>query len=325
LRLRLQIIGALQLDEEIAAISRVVAGVEDGWHDWLEPDPGDLRLEAYYEQNPTHRELLSKSFTAALAYGPPQVRTLTVVVHGDAPGAADAWPLAEALVYLAQPLEILVENARNDGKFFHACWSAVAPHRSQRFAARRPGAFFSQGGGKAEVLQLINHRTQEALDRRSVPPRIFVLLDSDARYPGHLDRESRQLLDVCAELGIPITLSQKRSIENYVGDDALRDVGTTYPETQPSVDFLISLTKEQRDHYPVKKGFEGPSDSPTLTSDVEKELYSGVAWPTSFKPKLRRLMEHVLGDKPLISYADLAGRGAVEELRALAERIDEEI
>ncbi len=325
MRLRFQIVSPLNENEEIAAVSRVVNGVKDGWHDWLEPDPGDSRLDPYYAQNPTHRELLSKSFTAAVAYGAAQVRTLTVVVHGDAPAAEDAWPLEEAVLYLSQPLEVLVENARNDGLFFTACWAVLASRLAARLTAKRPAAVFSQGGGKAEVLQLIQHRTKEALDRRTVPPRLLVLLDSDARYPGHETSESRQLRDTCGELGIPIALLQKRAIENYVGDDALRDLGTTHADVLPSVDFLLGITSEQRDHYPIKKGLDGPHGRPVITSDGEKALYAGIAWPAGFRPKLGRLMEYVLQHDALITRAELAGRCAVEELEALAARIDEEI
>lgn len=325
MRLRLRILSPLDADEEIAAVARIVNGVEDGWHEWIEPDPGDPRLDAYYAQNPTHRELLSKSFTAAVAYGSPKSRTVVVAAYDDGSAIDCTWPLDEAVLYLAQPLEVLVENARNDGHFFTACWTALAQQVVQRLTSKRPGAFFSQGGGKAEVLQLIRHRTQEALDRRSVPPRMLVLLDSDARYPGHTTTESRQLAEACMELGIPIALLQKRAIENYVGADALIDLAATHPDVWPSVNFLVALTSEQRDHYPIKQGFDGPFDSPVITSDGEKALYAGVSWPVAFRPKLGRLMEHVLAHDALITRPDLAARGAVQELEALASRIDEEI
>lgn len=325
MKLQIQLVGPVDDPEHIADLARVVGGVVDGWHDWVAPDPTLADLEPYYVHNPTHRELLAKSFTSALAYGRLRARTVTVVVHGAVPENADAWPLQDAVAYLAQPLEVLVENARNDGDFFLACWRALGLRLTETFKAARPAVRFGHGGGKAEALEVLVHRFDDARTRGGVPPRMFVLVDSDARYPTHETRETRLLAEACRSHDVPIAVLRKRSIENYVGDAALANLAAAHPDVQPSVTFLLSLSPSQRDHYPVKKGLDRDEGKPVISSDGERALYAGVTWPESFSPKLTRLMEHVLGHSALITRTDLAGRNADDELTEIAVRLEEEI
>ncbi len=325
MKLKLQLAGRVDDPAQISDVARIVGGVADGWHNWAAPDPADEDLEPYYAHNPTHRELLTKSYTSTQAYGRLDARTVTIVVHGPVPTDADAWPLQAAVAYLAQPLEVLVENARNDGDFFLACWRALGHQVAKVFLAPRPAAHFGQGGGKAEALKLLVHRFKDAQARGAVPPRIFVLVDSDTEYPGHETRETRSLITECASLRIPCVVLRKRSIENYVGDAALNDLATNYPDILPSVGFLLGLNEHQRDHYPIKKGLHVENGQPVLTSDGARELYARVTWPPGLRPKLGRLMEHVLDDSALITLTDLASRNAVDELTALAGRLEKEI
>lgn len=323
MRLQFKMSAPLVADDEIAAVSRIVSTIEDGWHDWAGPDPDQGDLDLYYVQNPTHRELLTKSYVAALAYGQERVRVLSVLL-GEDPLDPDEMTLEIAVHFLRQPLEVLVENARNDGTFYLACIQAIDGSLANRFRGMHPAAVFGQGGGKSEVRKLIRHRFETALSTGAPPPRFFLLLDSDSRFPQHLDSDSLELKKVCDEFDVPLTLLQKRSIENYISDAQLLEYATKYPAVRPSVEFLISLTPEQRDHYPIKSGFEMRGDQPIGHSDQERSLYAGVAWPNVAR-KLPRLAAHVLALPTPIRLDDLQSRNAIDEMNVLAARLNEEI
>lgn len=324
--MRLDIQLNAQLDDDtIAKLARVVAGIEDGWHKWATPDPANSSLDTYFDQNPTHRELLEKSYSEAIAYDSGLGRTLVVVVDARSDSVTDTWSLDESIAYLAQPLEVLVENRRNDGRFYLACLRAVAPESALYFSGLRPAANFSQAGGKSEVVKLIEDRLAYARESHTVPPRLLVVLDSDARFPGHLNAESVELRSVCKRFGIPLTLLEKRSIENYIGDTALTEYRVNNTDVAPTVAFLHSLDPKQRDHYPVKSGIKLKAGVLFEVSDQERRLYSGVSWPKAFVPKLPRLMEFVLSQPGVLDRDDLSEREATDEFEALARRIEENI
>lgn len=314
-------------DDEIASIARIVGGFEDGWHELVAPDPGDSRLDAYYAQNPTHRELLEKSYTSAFAYGRLAARVISVWARLETTDEKPqgTWGLREAIAYLAQPLEVLVENERNDGAFYMAVFDATSPRLAARFKGARPAVRFGQGGGKAEVIKLIESRFGRASEQGDVPPRLFVLLDSDARYPDHTNSESRKLQILCDKYGVRQHLLEKRSIENYVGDSQLHEYASSYPDVEPSVRFLVQLEPAQRDHFPVKSGFPIVDGMPRGVSDEERQLYSGIQWPSEFRPMLKRLMDFILSREPVVTLSDLTDRDAVEEVERLAAKLDEEI
>ncbi|MBD7997493.1 hypothetical protein [Oerskovia gallyi] len=314
-------------DHEIAGIARVVGGVEDGWHELVAPDPADVRFEPYFQQNPTHRELLEKSYMSAFAYGRLSARKIPISVREADPDASSsgAWTLRTALAYLAQPLEVLVENERNDGVFFLSVFEATMPAVAARFGGVRPGVRFGHGGGKAEVLRLIESRFSAALEGSSVPPRLFIIVDSDSRFSGHLTAESQDLQRVCEKFEVPLFLLRKRSIENYVSNAQLQEYATRFPDVRGSVNFLVGLDSTQRDYFPVKSGIAVRQGVPTDISDEERQLYAGVVWPSDFSPKLKRVMEFVLSQRPAFTSAHLTARDSYDEFALIAEKLDEEI
>src|SRR5262249_3966870 len=158
------------------------------------------------EQNSIYKELLEKSFVTSTAYESAS-RSLTVRAIEHSPESAtfadDYMDIATAVYYLTQPLQVIVENERNDGRFLLAHLKPVAGDLIDSFRSRNPPVAFYQGGGKDEIIELLRYKLDQAR-LRNVPPRLFIVVDSDAEHPGHVAGRTRELLELSREGGVPI-------------------------------------------------------------------------------------------------------------------------
>ena len=111
-------------------------------------------------------------------------------------------------------------------------------------------------------------RVQRAADDASKEDRslrLFVLCDSEARWPGDHDQKNwrtlEKLAEVCTAHGAPFHVLRKRSAENYIPDEVFKAVRDD-PRNQSKVEQFNSLLRRspiQRDHFPVKGGLK-PSE-----------------------------------------------------------------
>lgn len=310
--MKLHIITEKLLSEpgDFELLARLIYTIEDGWHDWHSPDPEDPALSEYFTRHPTHRELLSKSYLQANAYGTRTCRIVRIVGESsDTYDDNDTFALRQAVLYLTQVLNLLVENKINDGTFFIRFIESIDPDLTELFRLPNPPIQFEHGGGKAEILKLVKQGLEWS-NHISPRPRRVVLVDSDARFPGHVTKETAELIENCGQDSIPLIVLRKRSIENYVPNRVLHEYAAIYPDVAPTVAFLISLTSEQRDHYPIKSGLGN------IQNDQEKVLYRAVLFPSgNSAPKLPRLIEFFLETSaaPCVE-ADLVGRDCHHEL-----------
>jgi hypothetical protein len=311
---------------DIAAIARIVDGIVDGWHSWLGPDPGDPQIAAYFEQNPTHQEVLEKSFVSELAYGDAAGKTLRVhTASTPVTSEDDSFSLDDAVSYLRQPLQILLENSRNDGKFLELTLSLIDAPIIIQLKAPRPAAVYSHAGGKAEMLKLIEDAFEVADRLGRVPPRIFAIVDSDAKYPGHITSETRRLTKLCLKFGVGVHVWTKRMIENYVSLEGLREYVRISPEKEGDFRFFQQLTSDQLDHYPFKSGIQAENGVPSSLVDQEVRLYEGLDWTEVIKPTFPRVAEYLVDGQIPLTMAHLIERNALEELQQLANIIRREI
>ena len=311
-------------------LARIVQAVADGWHVWLEPDPGAPSLERYFEDHPVHREWLEKSYAHAANYPLESNRTVVVTEDEHAPDDVDTLaeetklPLEAASILLTAPLPVLVENEINDGTFFARLMAVVDAALVEFFRERRPRIRFDNGGGRAEVLKLVDHRAEQAA-AAGVPLRLAVLVDGDSRWPGHEDGETQTLRTACSRTGATLRVLEKRSIENYVPDGVLQRYASDYPDVGPSVAFLIALPSAVRDHYPIKKGVPAANGTPDLPAGPEQQLYEDIVFPAGYCPKLRRLVEYFLESESILTESDLQGRNCLTEIREITRWIREEL
>jgi hypothetical protein len=322
--------GLLANESDLEDLARLVYLIEDGWHAWVSPDPGDDRLADYLARHPLHQDLLTKSYAAALAYpaGGPSAEPVRVKRSPALEGAAErTFDLRTAYEFASQPLTILVENRLNDGKFLRHMLGPVDTDLVTAMVRARAPMVFENGGGKAEILNQLRDRIITAATR-PVPERLVVLVDSDARFPGHRTSETADILAAGQALGAPIVVLQKRSIENYIPDRVLHDYARQYPDIEAAARFITGLRPDQRDHYPIKKGLKrDPADpSKTLGSDQEEALYHGVVFPDQPVAKLPRVAEYFLRLwESACHAADLRARQCWDELDTIAATLRKEL
>lgn len=301
-------------------LNRIVGTIADGWHEWSWPPPEDEIFSEYFATRPQHAELAMKSFGQAIAYPDSATQTVFIVDHevqGDT--SENRYPLSRALDYLAQPLHILVENEVSDGHFYLRYIRVADPELADRFDQARAPVMFDQGGGNMEVLNLVGSRTAR-FAKYGLRPRLIVLVDSDARYPGHVPSETRRLMDACKERGIPVHASLKRSQENYIPDEALESCATADVNLRSSVDFILRLNATQRDHFPIKAGL------PEKLADGERNLYLDLPHQRGRNAKLKRAAEYFrVSWTQQLSYENLSARGCAEEIEQIAEFIRREL
>lgn len=312
--------------DELDELARIVFTVIDSKHDWLGPDPEHPRLATYFEKHPHHLELIEKSYTAAQAYGPKDSAQIQVRCQENAePAAGSLFPLRTARRYLEQPLRLFVENGIADGSFLVAAIAVVDDELARQLALSPSSAIdVSHGGGKPEIVNHIKASLAKNV-QRGFSERIMVIVDSDARYPGHEDQVTGRMKTACQQGGISLHLLRKRAIENYMPDRLLDDYAIYSPDVEPAVAFVKKLSSQQRDHYPMKAGLSSKA------ADGERQLYGSLVPAPGpddedvHTPGLRRLMDYCLSEGLTLSLADLSQRNALAEVQAIVSAIKQEL
>lgn len=309
MQIEVEVIDPPTTPDEILRFSRVTWGVIDGWHRWRGPDPASQELQEFARDNAALAEFLEKDYASVVAYGEDSA-TFQAVFRVD--GGA-AWERSCAA--LSQPLEVLVENERQDGKLLAKMLCAVDSQLARILHQEKPAIVFRQAGGKSEVAALISY-----WDANSISRRTFCIADSDAKYKGHIDRDSNKLLTEGQRLGIPVWILRKRSIENYVSSRILRLYASIYLEKQDAVEFICDLPWRIRDYYPFKKGLK--SGDRSELPDGAKLLFAELTLPDEQSHAIPRLVPTVAAEQDLWPVLDdVVEVGAVEEFVELARQL----
>jgi hypothetical protein len=103
-------------------------------------------------------------------------------------------------------------------------------------------------------LETLTQRYRQARPAETLPLRIIALADSDAKMPGHPSPQARNVNRSAATHGAKAHVLRKRTIENYVPDDALHQYADRHPDRREAITFVTSLSVPARDHYPLKYG-----------------------------------------------------------------------
>jgi len=261
-------------DSVLDLIDRLVDRLADQVHLVEVPDADLLQESSWYRSaRPTRRKVL----TSAVANPPkkqssrgPHLKTVQVA---DADSARNADRLAHT------PLVVLVEDRESDGVLLEILveelgWPALRElwDQSQQVT---PGAVEIDTAGGIDAIPQRIVRSAEDATREQQSPRLFVICDSDARWPGDTEglRETKinRVLDTCEEYDVPHHVWRKRSAENYIPDEVFETVRDD-PDGQGDAhrfNALLRRKRKQRDHFPVKDGLK-PKERKNA---IEAELY----------------------------------------------------
>lgn len=185
-------------------------------------------------------------------------------------------PLRAAVDLLLQPYRVVLENNVNDRAFL----VALAERRQAqvlRAAEERAWLVFEMGGGSAVVPRIAALRRSEEARRLA-----SVLLDSDALRPAAVGQprsqveglQARRAREVAgdAELGVHLHVLWRRSIENYLPQEALVRWARGNPGRRTRVEAFKRLTDAQRHHFNMKEGFAGDEPQRARVGDLFDEV-----------------------------------------------------
>lgn len=311
-------------DEVLHALDALLRRVELGVHELVVQDADRLAGSRWYQRSTqTGKNLLRQAAEAGI-YAPPSRgphRKEVEVASPEDAGRAERTALS--------PLVVLVEDERSDRVFLEE----VAHHLADptlkalwlpRVRAEPPALRVEGPGGNTKLAPAIDQRLGEALEADR-EPRLFVVSDSDAERPRELSNKAREIKARCQQKGVPCTILNKRTAENYLPDTLweLRRENTRHPALRDAIDALLRLRAEQRDHVRLGRGEPWSRDNDLFEAvpDADRQ-----ALRYNLKGKGDERIILVLGQRrQAISAADLRDRDGSNELDDLLQRIADEL
>lgn len=163
---------------------------------------------------------------------------------------------AAKLAYV--PLTIIVEDDVSDEILLRVAIEVYASNESRRLWGLRPSTGpairLSHGGGSGT-----EKRTEKLIadaEQAALPPRLVVMTDSDARWPGEVSKSAKSIADLCARHGVSCVVLSCRNAESYIPDPLLKK-WADQPDrvaARLQVQALARLTPDQRDYFRMKGG-----------------------------------------------------------------------
>ncbi len=217
-----------------------------GWHLIAVPSPDRLEVLLPPHLWRTYREFLRQSYKQVIN------SPMTIASHSDCSSCDPAL----LITFYTLPVLILVEDVHSDGEWVRFIAIKLRPRLARRMTSRYPDIEFRHAGGigqiPAELRRLSKqYRANRPADR--IPLRIAAISDGDAKLPGVQSADARAVVRAGAETGADVHVLRKRTIENYVPDEALLNYAAKH-DSQRAAEYITSLRGHARDHYPVKAG-----------------------------------------------------------------------
>ncbi|PMO85938.1 hypothetical protein BCT01_02590 [Vibrio tasmaniensis] len=176
--------------------------------------------------------------------------------------------LDDACDLITCPLQIWVENSRNDGDFFRLFLSPTSRQHLDTLIELGRVKFESKGGIGEMKAVLTQNPTELGFKNKR-----FIVYDSDAPVPNALQPDAIVIKNTCNAHGIKHHAWSRRSIENYLPVQYLIDqihinVRPTSSDVKKYNAFL-SMSTDQQHHFHMKKGMYDSTcfDSPLFQSN----------------------------------------------------------
>jgi hypothetical protein len=221
--------------------------------------------------------------------------------------------------FYSLPLLLIVENNTSDGDWLRLVIERFRPALRGSLDGASPALDVRQAGGIAEIpKELRRHATARAAikPRGQIPLRIVALCDSDARAPGQWSPAAREVAAAAKETGADYHVLNKKSIENYIPDDALIAYAATRTHAKEAVDYIVGLSPTQRDYYPMKNGLR------------HSDLDTGSVYPNDSALGLKLgdfIVDFLTNFRHHVSAHELNCRDGQSELKALLDLLEENL
>ena len=177
-----------------------------------------------------------------------------VAVGGETEYELKIFSPSEAIVYLLQPLSIILENGLNDSYLMKVIFHLFDQTGELTSRMNEGWIRFENAGGCSNVKNFLKARIKSYGNKLKFL-NSYVLLDGDRRYPTDPEpnKKYKKLKEQLDEWGVYYHVLEKRSMENYMPDEAINSFETA--ETRAWIMAYHSLTPEQKDHFSIAEGF----------------------------------------------------------------------
>lgn len=194
-------------------------------------------------------------------------------------GRTSAWDktvpevtVSDGLQLLRRPFEVLAEDMTSDRNFLLA-FATIEQQKRLNELEQAGHLRYVHGGGSRLRTQLEEKLT--TMDGCALVT--WVLIDSDALFPGQPGDEALRIVELCRDASVPHHCLAWRESENYLPLNALRYWAFGSPgrrtERKPILEAFAQLSKDQQRHFDMKIGFKKtPHDD-----NAYNNLFSGVA------------------------------------------------
>lgn len=214
-----------------------------------------------------------------------------VKTGGEAEDKQKVFSAEEAIMYLLQPLSVILENGLNDSHFMNAVFRLFDATGVLTRYVEEGWIRYENAGGCLNVKNFLKARILQFAGKQKFL-RCFVLLDGDRRYPSDdkANEKYKKLKEQMDAWRVGYHVLEKRCMENYMPDEAMQAVAGA--EFQNWVNAYNSLTPEQKDYLSIADGFE------TDITKEERNVVRTKEGRLTTKDKNRRKKSYVRGYLP---------------------------
>ena len=211
-------------------LDRILYRIHDGWHVWdttEQSDPNAITATTWIRERGRQgawvHEMLVASIQRSAWTMAPHGRRLRVTAY---PTAADELTPEDALGLADEPLVVLVENRISDGAFLERVVTELDELLGPLWSRPRPPIRIDSVGGKGQMRQEVERRTQQTLYR----PRLVAVVDSDRKGPDvAASTIARRLARACEELNLSCWVLAKREAETTCPEPSSVSARTPVP------------------------------------------------------------------------------------------------
>jgi len=251
------------------ALDRLIDHFLSGKHLWDIDDVDAMQASSWLtgDDRVTRRnvEALEKCFVANAQQPTTRMHRIAITVD-DRTMAPNHLSTSDALLSLATPAMVIVENEESDGAFLGAMVRAFR-RDAVEYAIHERWLELDHAGGYGEIEK----RVERYKARNTGPVRLLILADSDRLFPGHESQTYKKILQVCTDHSVPYVLLEKRSIESYLPVEALQRSGR-----REQYKAYLHLSNPQKDHYRIKSGFSRDRDGTCVVPPEQVALFAHV-------------------------------------------------
>lgn len=217
-----------------------------------------LQSDSYGKLTQTDKEIIQQEIAYTITTSSCDA-DCEVVVNGEQENELKIFSPSEAIIYLLQPLSIILENGLNDSHLLKAIFRLFDQTGELMRRVDEGWIRFENAGGCMNVKNFLTARIHSFGEKMKFL-NCYVLLDGDRRYPADLkpNKKYSKLKENLADWNVGCHVLEKRSMENYMPDDAVDSFSTA--ETQAWIKAYHTLSAEQKDYFSIAEGFSKDID-----------------------------------------------------------------